>query len=39
MATIINTDCSSTHIDHLQKIVIDNNLDVGFAYDGDADRC
>jgi phosphoglucosamine mutase len=35
----INTDCGSTHIEHLQKFVVDNNLDIGFAYDGDADRC
>ena len=35
----INTDCGSTHIQHLQKFVVDNGLDVGFAYDGDADRC
>ena len=35
----INTDCGSTHIEHLQKFVLDNHLDVGFAYDGDADRC
>ncbi len=35
----INTDCGSTHIEHLQKFVADNGLDVGFAYDGDADRC
>ncbi|MDO5475978.1 MAG: phosphoglucosamine mutase [Eubacteriales bacterium] len=35
----INTDCGSTHIEHLQKYVVDNKLDVGFAYDGDADRC
>ena len=35
----INTDCGSTHIEHLQKFVVENNLDVGFAYDGDADRC
>ena len=35
----INTDCGSTHIEHLQKFVVDNNLDVGFAFDGDADRC
>ena len=35
----INTDCGSTHIEHLQKFVVDNKLDVGFAYDGDADRC
>ena len=37
--TNINRDCGSTHIEHLQKYVVDNNLDVGFAYDGDADRC
>ena len=35
----INTDAGSTHIEHLQKFVLDNGLDVGFAYDGDADRC
>lgn len=35
----INTDCGSTHIEHLQKFVVENGLDVGFAYDGDADRC
>ena len=35
----INTDCGSIHIEHLQKFVVDNKLDVGFAYDGDADRC
>ena len=35
----INTDCGSTHIEHLQKFVVDNKLDIGFAYDGDADRC
>lgn len=35
----INTDCGSTHIEHLQKYVVDNNLDLGFAFDGDADRC
>ena len=35
----INTDCGSTHIEHLRKFVLDNHLDVGFAYDGDADRC
>ncbi len=37
--TNINTDCGSTHIQHLQKFVVDNHLDIGFAYDGDADRC
>ena len=35
----INTDCGSTHIEHLQKFVLENGLDIGFAYDGDADRC
>ena len=37
--TNINRDCGSTHIENLQKFVKENNLDVGFAYDGDADRC
>ncbi len=37
--TNINRDAGSTHIEHLQKHVIDNKLDVGFAFDGDADRC
>lgn len=37
--TNINDGCGSTHIDNLQKYVLENNLDVGFAYDGDADRC
>ncbi|MDF2510567.1 MAG: glmM [Herbinix sp.] len=37
--TNINKDCGSTHIEYLQKYVIENNLNVGFAYDGDADRC
>ena len=35
----INTNAGSTHIEVLQKFVVDNGLDVGFAYDGDADRC
>ena len=35
----INTDCGSTHIEHLQKFVVDEGCDGGFAYDGDADRC
>lgn len=35
----INNDAGSTHIEGLQKFVVDNGLDVGFAYDGDADRC
>ncbi len=37
--TNINTDCGSTHIEKLQKFVVENGLDAGFAYDGDADRC
>ena len=37
--TNINMDAGSTHIEGLQKFVVDNGLDVGFAYDGDADRC
>ena len=35
----INENAGSTHIENLQKFVLDNELDVGFAYDGDADRC
>jgi len=35
----INTNAGSTHIEVLQRYVIENGLDVGFAYDGDADRC
>ena len=35
----INTNAGSTHIEFLQKFVVENGLDVGFAYDGDADRC
>ena len=35
----INVDCGSTHIQRLQDFVVRNGLDVGFAYDGDADRC
>ena len=37
--TNINMNCGSTHIEVLQKFVIEKGLDVGFAYDGDADRC
>ena len=37
--TNINTNCGSTHIEVLQKFVKEQGLDVGFAYDGDADRC
>ena len=35
----INEDAGSTHIENLQKFVVENQLDIGFAYDGDADRC
>ena len=35
----INTDCGSTHIRYLQKFVVEQKCDLGFAYDGDADRC
>ncbi len=34
----INKDCGSTHLEQLQKCVVDNNCDLGFAFDGDADR-
>ena len=37
--TNINMNAGSTHIEGLQKFVVENGLDVGFAYDGDADRC
>ena len=37
--TNVNMDCGSTHIEGLCKYVRENNLDVGFAFDGDADRC
>ncbi len=37
--TNINENAGSTHISVLQKFVVENGLDVGFAYDGDADRC
>ena len=37
--TNINRGVGSTHIEHLQRFVVENGLDVGFAYDGDADRC
>lgn len=37
--TNINTNCGSTHIEILQQFVKENHVDVGFAYDGDADRC
>ncbi len=35
----INKNAGSTHIDGLQRLVRENSLDIGFAYDGDADRC
>ena len=37
--TNVNDNCGSTHIEGLQKFVVDNMLDVGFAFDGDPDRC
>lgn len=37
--TNINAGCGSTHIENLQNFVKEKNLDIGFAYDGDADRC
>lgn len=37
--TNINNNAGSTHIGGLQKFVVENQCDVGFAYDGDADRC
>ncbi len=37
--TNINENAGSTHIETLQKFVVENGLDIGFAYDGDADRC
>ena len=35
----INQDCGSTHMDGLRRFVVDNRLDLGFAFDGDGDRC
>ena len=35
----VNNDCGSTHIENLCKLVKDKHLDLGFAFDGDADRC
>lgn len=35
----INENCGSTHMEQLKSFVVENHLDVGFAYDGDADRC
>ena len=36
--TNINENCGSTHLEQLQKFVIENKCDIGFAFDGDADR-
>ena len=35
----VNENCGSTHIENLQKLVKEKHLDLGFAFDGDADRC
>ena len=35
----INDNCGSTHMENLQKFVVENGLDLGVAFDGDADRC
>ena len=35
----INLNCGSTHIENLKRLVIENNLDIGFVFDGDGDRC
>ncbi|MGI6071930.1 MAG: phosphoglucosamine mutase [Lachnospiraceae bacterium] len=35
----VNMDCGSMHMESLQRYVVENNMDVGFAFDGDADRC
>ncbi len=35
----INKDCGSTHIEGLQKYVVENKMDIGIAFDGDGDRC
>ena len=35
----INKDCGSTHLAQLQRFVVENSCDLGFAFDGDADRC
>lgn len=37
--TNINRDCGSTHVEKLQSLMYDTGADIGFAYDGDADRC
>ena len=35
----INEDCGSTHLENLSKYVVENKMDIGIAFDGDADRC
>ncbi len=35
----VNQDCGSTHVENLCRIVKEQHLDLGFAFDGDADRC
>ena len=35
----INSNCGSTHLEGLKKFVVDNNYNLGIAYDGDGDRC
>lgn len=35
----VNSECGSTHIENLQRLVKEHHLDIGFAFDGDADRC
>jgi len=35
----VNLKCGSTHLEGLEQYVKENHLDVGFAFDGDADRC
>ena len=35
----INDNCGSTHLDSLKKYVVENNCNIGIAYDGDGDRC
>lgn len=35
----VNADCGSTHVGRLKRLVVEHQLDVGFAFDGDADRC
>ena len=37
--TNINDKCGSTHMEDLKKLVVENGADIGFAFDGDADRC